>query len=81
MGIELCYKHQIPLFYTNKDNGIIITNTHTHLYIFESYIRQAPRPPQLFIPHFKHVESMRAPKYTGAGIPPPEKLHINAVYT
>lgn len=33
-------------------------------------MRQAPRPPHFFIDHFRHVESIKAPKYTGAGIPP-----------
>uniref|UniRef100_A0A0E9RL95 Uncharacterized protein n=1 Tax=Anguilla anguilla TaxID=7936 RepID=A0A0E9RL95_ANGAN len=40
------------------------------LYISESYIRQAPLPPHFLSPHFKQVESIRAPKYTGAGSPP-----------
>lgn len=33
-------------------------------------MRQAPRPPHFFIDHFRHAESIKAPKYTGAGIPP-----------
>ena len=43
---------------------------HAYLYMSESYMRQAPLPPHLFTPHFRHVESIRAPKYTGAGMPP-----------
>lgn len=33
-------------------------------------MRQAPLPPHFLTDHFKQVESIRAPKYTGAGIPP-----------
>lgn len=33
-------------------------------------MRQAPLPPHFLIDHFKQVESISAPKYTGAGIPP-----------
>lgn len=36
----------------------------------ELYNRQVPRAPQLVTDHFKQVLSIRAPKYTGAGIPP-----------
>lgn len=42
----------------------------THPNSKESYILQAPRVPQLVVDHFKHVLSIRAPKYTGARIPP-----------
>lgn len=36
----------------------------------ELYNRQVPLAPQLVTDHFKQVLSIRAPKYTGAGIPP-----------
>lgn len=36
-------------------------------------MRHAPLPPHFLIDHFKQVESIRAPKYTGAGIPPGDK--------
>lgn len=42
----------------------------TYPYNVESYILQDPRFPQLLVDHFKHALSIRAPKYTGAGIPP-----------
>lgn len=38
-------------------------------------MRHAPLPPHFLIDHFRQVESIRAPKYTGAGIPPTDKVY------
>lgn len=40
-----------------------------YLKLAESYILHAPDSPHFKVPQCKHVESTKAPKYIGAGIP------------
>lgn len=47
------------------------SNLKNYLYLklVESYILHAPDSPHFKVPQCKHVESTKAPKYIGAGIP------------
>lgn len=48
---------------------ILLKNYYLYLKLVESYILHAPDSPHLKVAQCKHVESNKAPKYIGAGIP------------
>lgn len=53
LGAQSCLRSQIP----NP-----LPKISAYLNAFVSYTRQDPDPPQFFVPHFKQVSSIKAPK-------------------